>query len=41
MTYGVASPFGDDKHVIDLRLPEIIMNYGGWATLAKAFVIVK
>ena len=30
-----------DKHLIDLVLPKIIMDYGGQTILAEAFAIVK
>ena len=30
-----------DKHLIDLALPRIFMDYGGWTTLTKAFAIVE
>lgn len=30
-----------DKHLIDLALLKIIMNYGGQTTLAEAFAVVE
>lgn len=30
-----------DKHLIDLLMSKIIIDYGGWTTLAKAFAIVE
>src|ERR1700737_2711647 len=30
-----------EKRLLDLALPRIIMEFGGWATLLEAFVIVE